>query len=494
MIGPSLGAGWSTGFFDAITHAPQGFRSAQALAADMASPNGASSEAVVRDSLRQIANLDKGLQGGNAFIEINPDARENARALDRERADGKLRGPLHGVPIALKDVFDTSDKMQTSAGSSALVGTPAAKNARVVDNLLKAGVVIVGKTNMSELSNFRSDTPVNGWSSRGGQTLNPHRLNGQPAGSSTGSAVAVAQGLVPLALGVETNGSIIAPAAYNGVIGFKPTVGLVSTEGVMTSSRLDTVGTFTRTVRDAAQALDAMTETNHHTTGLTPDSLVGKRIGYTPLPELSADDAEDPDIRADRQHFADALTLLQAKGATLVPVGKLAEGVSDDTYDSYSLALYADVKQKLEAYLAGREGLPVKSLSELVEFNERNTGPGVPDQGLLTMIKDLDVSDHVREGLWAAISPIFKDTVNKPLTEHKLDAIVSNFLSGSYYFAAAAGYPGISVPSGMDDDGMPTALHFYGASLNEPTLLSVAYGYEQASLAIREPAFIPGPG
>ncbi len=494
MIGPGLGAGWGAGLFDAVVNPPQAYRSADELAADMARPDGPGSASLVKDSLKLIANMDKGLQGGNAFIEINPDALENARALDQERAVGKVRGPLHGVPIALKDVFETGDKMQTSGGSVALVGKPASKNARVVDNLLKAGVVIIGKTNMSELSNFRSDIPANGWSSRGGQTLNPHRLNGQPAGSSTGSAVAVAQGMVPLALGVETNGSIIAPAAYNGVIGFKPTVGLVSTEGVMTSSRQDTVGTFTRNVRDAAQALDAMTETDRYTAGLNDDALKGKRIGYTPLPELSADDAEDPDIKADRQHFADALKLLQAKGAILVPVGRLAEGLSDDIHDSYSLALYADVKQKLEAYLAGREGLPVKSLSELIEFNERNNGPGVPDQGLLTMIKDLDISDEVREGLWAAIGPIFEGALNTPLTEHKLDAIVSNFLSGSYYYAAAAGYPGISVPSGMDDDGMPTALHFYGASLSEPTLLSVAYGYEQASLAIREPAFIPGPG
>ncbi|MDY7534963.1 amidase family protein [Pseudomonas sp. Bout1] len=455
-------------------------------------PNGANSGSVVRDSLKLIANMDKGLQGANAFIEINPDAREKARELDQERAEGKVRGPLHGVPIALKDVFETGDKMQTSGGSMALVGRPASKNAKVVDNLLKAGVVIIGKTNMSELSNFRSDTPLDGWSSRGGQTLNPHRLSGQAAGSSTGSAVAVAQGIVPLALGVETNGSIITPAAYNGVVGFKPTEGLVSTEGVMTSSRQDTVGTFTRNVRDAAQALNAMTQTNLYTVGLGPDSLVGKRIGYTPLPELSADDASDPAKRADRQHFEDAIQLLQAKGATMVPVGRLAEGLSDDTYDSYGLALYADVQQKLEDYLAGREGLAVKSLSELIDFNERNNGPGVPDQRLLTMIRDLDVSEHVREELWADIGPIFKGTINTPLTEHKLDAIVSNFLSHSYYYGAAAGYPGISVPSGMDDDGMPTAVHFYGASLSEPTLLSVAYGYEQASQAIRKPAFMAG--
>jgi amidase len=492
MIGPGLGAGWAAGLFDAVVNPPQAYRSADDLAADMTRPNGASSDSVVRDSLKLIANMDKGLQGGNAFIEINPDARVKARALDQERAEGKVRGPLHGVPIALKDVFETSDKMQTSAGSMALVGRPASKNAKVVDNLLKAGVVIIGKTNMSELSNFRSEEPVHGWSSRGGLTLNPHRLDGQAAGSSTGSAVAVAQGIVPLALGVETNGSIITPAAYNGVIGFKPTEGLVSTEGVMTSSRQDTVGTFTRNVRDAAQALDAMTGTNLYTQGLKPDALVGKRIGYTPLPELSAEEANDPAKKADRQHFEDAITLLRTKGATLVPVDQLGEGVSYETYEKYNDALLSDVKHQLEAYLAGRAGLPVKSLSELIEFNERNSGPGVPDQQMLTLINEMDISDEARNELWAAIGPIFKSTIDKPLTEHKLDAMMSNFHSYSYYYSAVAGYPGISIPSGMDEEGMPTAVHFYGKNLSEATLLSVAYGYEQASQAIRKPAFKPG--
>ncbi|WEL79097.1 amidase [Pseudomonas sp. CBSPAW29] len=178
-------------------------------------------------------------------------------------------------------------------------------------------------------------------------TLNPHRLDGQAAGSSTGSAVAVAQGIVPLALGVETNGSIITPAAYNGVIGFKPTEGLVSTEGVMTSSRQDTVGTFTRNVRDAAQALDAMTDTNLYTQGIKPDALVGKRIGYTPLPELSAEEANDPAKKADRQHFEDAITLLRAKGATLVPVDQLGEGVSYETYENTTTHCYQTLNTSL---------------------------------------------------------------------------------------------------------------------------------------------------
>lgn len=492
MVGSGIGIGYGTaGLFEALALPPKGYRSAQAMASDMAGAV-VTSESLVRDSLKSIANIDQGLQGGNAFVQVNPDAREQARARDQERASGTVRGFLHGVPIALKDVFETSGKMHTSAGSRALVGSPTSKNAKVVDNLLKAGAVIVGKTNMSELSNFRSSVPVDGWSSRGGQTLNPHRLGGQVAGSSSGSAVAVAQGLVPLALGIETNGSVIAPAAYNGVVGLKTTAGLVSTEGVMTSSKLDAVGTFTRNVRDAGEALNAMTETTAYTAGLTPDALQGKRIGYTPLPVLSPEDARDPALRADRKHFEDAIAMLGAKGAVMVPIGRLDAGVSREAYDQYSDALLAGIKQNLDSYLAGREGLPVKSLAELIAFNERDKQAGEPDQALLEHINSLDVTDEQREQLWAAVLPIFKGTLDKPLSEHRLDAIVSNFRADSYYFAAAAGYPGISVPSGMDDEGMPTALHFYGMGNSEATLLSVAYGYEQATQAIREPAFLPG--
>jgi len=372
----------------------------------MAKHSGVTSESLVKDSLKQIANIDQGLQGGNAFLEINRNARNEAKALDQERANGQVRSYLHGVPVALKDVFETQGNMQTSAGSKALVGAPATKNAKVVDHLLKAGMVIVGKTNMSELSNFRSEAPADGWSSRGGQTLNPHRLGGPVAGSSSGSAVAVAQGHVPLALGLETNGSVIAPAAYNGVFGMKTTAGLVSTEGVMTSTRLDSVGTFTRNVRDAAEALNAMTETTVYTEGLTPDALKGKRIGYTPLPELTPEEAKDPAKRADRKHFEDAIERLKSEGATLVPVGPMDEGISDDNYRDYNEALFTDVKKQLEDYLAGRQGLPVKSLSELIAFNKRNGLPGEPDQNLLELINTLEVPQEELDSLWEAITPI----------------------------------------------------------------------------------------
>ena len=492
MIGPVVGMGvGGSGLLEAFISPPKDYRSAQVMSSGM-SQTTVTSESLVKDSLKSIANIDQGLQGGNAFLEVNPDAREQARARDLERTNGTVRGFLHGVPIALKDVFETSGKMQTSAGSRALVGLPTKKNAKVVDNLLNAGAVIVGKTNMSELSNFRSDVPVDGWSSRGGQTLNPHRLGGQVAGSSSGSAVAVAQGHVPLALGVETNGSIIAPAAYNGVFGVKTTAGLVSTEGVMTSSRLDAVGTFTRNIRDAAEALNAMTQTTVYTAGLKPDALQGKRIGYTPVPELTQEEARDPAIRADKKHFEDAIQLLASKGAVMVPITAPDADVSRQTYHQYNAALMAGIKPRLEAYLATREGLPVKSLSELIAFNERDRRPGEPDQDLLALINGLQLTDEQRESLWASVIPTFRNALDKPLNEHKLDAIVSNFQSHSYYGAAAAGYPGISVPSGMDEEGMPTAIHLCGTGNSEATLLSIAYGYEQASQAIREPAFEPG--
>ncbi|WP_235860952.1 amidase family protein [Pseudomonas proteolytica] len=293
-------------------------------------------------------------------------------------------------------------------------------------------------------------------------------------------------------LGVETNGSIIAPAAYNGVFGVKTTAGLVSTEGVMTSSRLDAVGTFTRNIRDAAEALNAMTQTTVYTAGLKPDALQGKRIGYTPVPELTQEEARDPAIRADKKHFEDAIQLLASKGAVMVPITAPDADVSRQTYHQYNAALMAGIKPRLEAYLATREGLPVKSLSELIAFNERDRRPGEPDQDLLALINGLQLTDEQRESLWASVIPTFRNALDKPLNEHKLDAIVSNFQSHSYYGAAAAGYPGISVPSGMDEEGMPTAIHLCGTGNSEATLLSIAYGYEQASQAIQEPAFKPG--
>jgi amidase len=235
-----------------------------------------------------------------------------------------------------------------------------------------------------------------------------------------------------------------------------------------------------------------MTETKDYTVGLRSDALKGKRIGYASLPELSAEDAKDPAKRADYKHYQQALEVLKSQGAILVRVGRLDEGVPEETYVEYNEALFSDVKHKLEEYLAGREGLPAKSISELIAFNNRNQQPGEPDQNMLEMINSLETTAEKRDELWAAILPIFQQTIDDPMKEHKLDAMVSNFLSYNYFFSAAAGYPGISVPSGMDDEGMPTAIYFQGPGKSEATLLSVAYGYEQASPAIQKPAFLPG--
>lgn len=493
MIVPIASSNFWVGFLQQLSNPVQGFKSACQMSTDMAQRGPVTSESLVKDTFKQVANIDRGLQGGNAFVETNPDALKVAKERDQERAQGHIRSYLHGVPFALKDVFETKDRMQTSGGSHALVGAPATRNAKVVENLLQAGLVPVGKTTMSELGNFRSDFPIDGWSSRGGQTLNPHRLGGQVAGSSSGSAVAVAQGHVPLALGLETNGSIIAPAAYNGVFGLKTTTGLLSTDGVMTSSRMDAIGTFTRNVCDAAEALNALTETDIYTKGLRADALQGKRIGYTPVPELSPEEAKNPARKADRDHFEQALQAMKDKGAILVPVKEpLGAGVDEKTYESYGNAVFSDVKAHLDEYLAGRQGLPVKSLSELIAYNNTHHQPGEPDQNLLEMINGMDLDEKTRDQLWQDIVPIFQKSIDDPIQTHKLDAMVSSFRSDSYYYCAGAGYPGLSMPSGMDSEGMPTAIHLYGTDKSEVTLLSIAYGYEQATQAIREPAFVPG--
>jgi len=220
--------------------------------------------------------------------------------------------------------------------------------------------------------------------------------------------------------------------------------------------------------------------------------LKGKRIGYTPLPKLSEEDAKDPAKRADQKHYEAAIEVLKDRGAILVQVGQLDSDITEQTYKDYNQALFGDVKQQLENYLAGRERLPVKSISELIAFNKRHSQSGEPDQRFLEMINDLNVTQERRDQLWQDIVPIFQKSIDDPIKKHKLDAMVSNFLSHNYYYAAAAGYPGMSIPSGMDDEGMPTALYLYGTANSEATLLSAAYVYEQASPSIKEPAFLPG--
>jgi amidase len=450
---------------------------------------GATSRDMATYLLARIDALDKKGPAVNAVIELNPDAMAIADQLDAERASGKSRGPLHGIPVFLKDNIDTGDRMQTAAGSLALVGEPAPQDAFVAKKLREAGALILGKTNLSELSGFRSLFLPSGWSGRGGQTLNAHVLDGEPCGSSAGSAVAVAAGFVPIAIGTETDGSILCPAAMNGIVGIRPTLGLVSRTGVVPIASIqDTPGPMARTVRDAALLLSAMAAADPKDTAtadaqahavdftkfLSPDGLKGKRIGYAPGLYATADFYPD---------FMGALDTLRRLGATVVTV----ESPNESEVDEWTLLTYY-FGRELNAYLATRTGLPVKNIEELQAFNK--TTPlrpdGTPysqwwiDQAVALLGPPTVPYEQLAREQKARVAGEF----DRILSSNGLDALVSPGRSG-----AMAGYPGITVPMGIDSSGMPVAIYFVGTRWSEPTLLSIAYGFEQATKARRNPQF-----
>ncbi|WP_285428677.1 amidase family protein [Pseudomonas sp. lyk4-R2A-8] len=457
------------------------YASVRELGEQMARPGGLTSVELVSYLQQRIRTLDPAL---SAVIELNPQALDIARELDCERANGRVRGPLHGIPVLLKDNIETADTQQTSAGAFALVGAPAAQDAFIVERLRQQGAVILGKTNLTELAGFRGGP--DGMSRRGGQTRNPHDADAPVGGSSSGSAVAVAAGLAPLAVGTETNGSIVVPAAFNGVVGLKPSVGVLSRSGIIPAShRQDTPGPMARTVFDSALLLNALSGSDPHdaattqaptgidyTALLTPGALQGKRIGY---PATFSADGESLPVDNSPQ-FAQTLEVLRTQGAQLVPVNiRLADA------SRYDELLLADVKDELNGYLAKRDGLPVKSVSELIRFNEQRDGTDTDHQPLLKDIEASTLSAEERAPLWDALIQAFRDTVDELIDQQSLDALVSDFETNSYFAVAASGYPGISVPSGKDANGAPTSAYFFGARWSEPTLLAVAHGYEQAA-------------
>lgn len=463
------------------------YASVRELGEQMARPDGFTCAGLVSYLQERIRQLDPKL---SAIIELNPEAMGAARALDRERAAGKVRGPLHGIPILLKDNIETGDTQQTSAGAFGLVGTAAAKDAFIVQRLREQGAVILGKTNLTELAGFRGGS--DGLSSRGGQTLNPHQSEAQVGGSSSGSAVAVAAGLAPLAVGTETNGSIVVPAAFNGVVGFKPTVGALSRSGIIPAShRQDTPGPMARSVFDTALMLNAMSGTDpddaasvdaaqgiDYTALLRPGALQGKRIGF---PMTFSANGESLPVDNSPQ-FSKTLEVLKAQGATLVPVDmRLADA------SRYEELLLADVKDELNDYLNKRTGLPVKSVSELIAFNQKRDGSDTDHQALLKDVDASTLTPEERQPLWDALIQDFRGTVDDVIGQNNLDAMVSDFETNSYFAVAAAGYPGIAVPSGQDEDGVPTSAYFFGSRWTEPTLLAVAYGYEQAAKVVIKP-------
>jgi len=459
--------------------------------------------------LARIEAIDRKGPALAAVIETNPDALAIADGLDRERRAGKVRGPLHGIPVLVKDNLDSADRMKTTAGSLALAGAPPpAKDAFVVARLRAAGAVLLGKTNLSEWANFRGDRSTSGWSGRGGLTRNPYALDRNTSGSSSGSAAAAAASLCAAAIGTETDGSIVSPASHCALVGVKPTVGLVSRAGIVPIAHTqDTAGPMARTVRDAALLLaavegedpdDAATlapdrpGARDYLAALDPGALAGARLGVV-KGLLGKHVGVDRVIRP-------ALDVLRARGATLVEVE-----LTSEAYDAAELeVLLFEFRADLEAYLARRGG-PVKDLAALVRFNEANAGRELQWFGQELVVKasakgGLDDPEYRRALDTCAAA---RRDVHGVLEREKLDALVAptdglawptDLLNGDHFtiscstFAAVAGTPHVTVPAGFHH-GLPLGLSFLGRAWSEPRLLGLAHSYEQATRARRAPTY-----
>jgi amidase len=458
--------------------------------------------------LTRIAALDDAGPQLNAVIEINPLAMDEARERDAEIARGEWRGPMHGIPVLLKDNMD-AQPMATSAGSLALADHRPGRDAFVVTRLRDAGAVILGKTNLSEWANFRSTRSTSGWSSRGGQTRNPYALDRNPCGSSSGSGVAVAASLATVAVGTETDGSIICPSAVNGLVGLKPTIGLVSRHGIVPiSPSQDTAGPMARSVADAAALLTAMSgfdprdaassqrEGVDYVSHLKPGSLRGARLGV-----MRATTGFHPDVDA---AFERALVAMTEAGAQLVDPADLAtQGEWNDA--EFDVLLY-EFRPALEAYLR-ESGAPLTSLDELVEFNRVNSATAMRWFGQelfeAAAAKGPLSERRYRRAHAKARRLAGRDGIVATLRKHRLDALIApavgpawvtdpvsgdHFLGAGYGAAAVAGTPSLTVPMG-DVHGLPIGLAFLGAAWSEARLIELAHDFEQRTHSRRPPSY-----
>jgi amidase len=469
-----------------------------------------SSEALVGWYLDRIEAIDRSGPTLNSIIEINPDALSIAKSLDKEWKSSGPRGPMHGIPVVLKANIDTSDQMSTSAGSLALADHVPPDDAFVVKRLRDAGAVILGKANLSEWANFRSTKSSSGWSSVGGQTLNPYDTARSPCGSSSGSAVSVAASLTVVSIGTETDGSIVCPAGNNGVVGIKPTVGLVSRNGIIPIAHSqDTAGPMGRTVRDAAILLTAMTGTDpddtatldaegHHdySANLTADALDGKRIGV---------------IRSwgDPEHNATVHSIYQSSVDAMQGAGAII--VDDINIDSSGMAaaelevLLYEFRADLNNYLDTSEA-PIESLADLIAFNDANADTVMQVFGQELLLQAEEKGPLSEETYLAALAEskrIATMAIDSLMDEHQLDALVAptngpawmidhvngdSFGIGSSSLAAVSGYPNITVPAGFVS-GLPVGLSFMGSPWNEKQLIEIAYAFEQTTRARKPPEF-----
>jgi amidase len=486
------------------------------LQAAMASGR-STAHSITQQYIDRIHELDRTGPTLRSVIELNPDALSIADTLDRERKAGRVRGPLHGIPILIKDNIDTADRMTTTAGSYALAGSIPLQDATIAARLRAAGAILLGKTNLSEWANFRSTHSTSGWSGRGGQAKNPYVLDRNPCGSSSGSGAAVSANMCALAIGTETDGSIVCPSSANGIVGIKPTLGLVSRAGIIPIAHSqDTAGPMTRTVRDAATLLNVLVGVDprdpatslsgargqiDYTASLDPNGLRGARIGVARTKFFGYSDVTDRLIN-------DAVDAMKSQGAVIVdPANIETAGKFDDS--EFDVLLY-EFKADLNKYLASLgPKAPVKSLQDIIAYNEAHTDQEMPYFGQEIMIQaqakgpltDKKYLDDLANNLKLSRT----DGIDATMDKYKLDAIVAptgspawttDLINGDHFSgasstpAAVAGYPNINVPAGFSH-GLPVGISFFGRAYSEPTLIKLAYAFEQSTKHRRAPQFIP---
>jgi amidase len=452
-------------------------------------------------SLERIAAVDAGLT--RSVIEVNPDAIDIARRRDAERRRGQTRGPLHGLPLLVKDNIDTGDRMLTTAGSLAMTGAPAQRDAPLVARLRRAGAVLIGKTNLSEWANARSNRSSSGWSGRGRQTRNPHYLDRTPSGSSSGSGVAAAAGFAAITIGTETDGSIISPSSSNGIVGMKPGLGLVSQQGIVPiAATQDAAGPMTRTVEDAAMVLSGIAQRAvDYRRGLKKDALRGKRLGVLRQPFTGYSEHTDG-------CYERSLDALKDCGAVLIEVDfPSAKELRESTVEHTILT--HELKACLNAYLRTRRGLAVKTLADVIRFNSSHAAEEMPyfrqeffEEAQAT--RGLKARAYV-DARATALRLARTEGIDKMLRKHRVAALVApsnapagaldivdgeRRLGGSTQPSAVAGYPIITVPAGTAF-GLPLGLSLFAGPGSEGRLLGFAYAFEQATMARAVPKFLP---
>ena len=467
---------------------------------------------LVQAYLDRIEEIDVNGPELNSVLQINPDALQIAKELDEELQNGNIRGPMHGIPVFLKDNIDTHDKMNTTAGSIALANSKPLRDSWVAAKLRESGAVILGKANLSEWANFHSNFSSSGWSAVGGQTKNPYDISRNPCGSSAGSGVAVSANLCVIAIGTETNGSIVCPSNNNGIVGIKPTVGLLSRSGIVPISfTQDTPGPMARTLRDAAICLGALTGIDErdsktslsegksysdYTQFLNEDGLDGKRIAYLAL-------HKGVHFRVD-ELMNEAVAFMESKGATVIEIDEISK--IDLGEPAFQVLLY-EFKHTLNEYFKSLgDNAPVKSLAELIEVTFTDEiEMQYFDHELLKMAEgksDLNSEEYL-DALEEMLLNSRADGIDRIMERYNLDAIVApsgnpawetdltngdNFGQSSSRHAARAGYPNISVPMGFID-GLPVGLYIFGRAWSEPQLLEIAYAFEQETMHRQIPLF-----